>query len=506
MRAGSQGERAESGVRRAALVALALLAQLGYLAYLLRRAGEFPCVSLAARLLALCAVIALCGGRPGDTAERAWIALILLFPAPGLCLYLLVGRSCAARPELARPADAELLPSDGDALRQAEAACPEAAGLMRYIQDWGGYPVYRETRVDYHAQGHTAFEALKRELRAARRFILMEYHAIEPSNCFAELEGILAERAAAGVEVRLLYDDVGSVPFLGPDFVRRMEGRGIRCRVFNPLIPAIRPFMNHRDHRKLTVIDGRVGFTGGYNLADEYFGAKRPLGHWKDTGLLLRGGAVRSLTAMFQGMWSAAGGGADAPLPEPLPSRSASDGWVQPFAASPLDGERLGENVYLNLLKGARNYAWIATPYLIPDDAMLRELALAAKRGVDVRVLTPGIPDKRLVFLLTRSYCAQLARSGVRTYEYAPGFLHAKQMLVDGRSAAVGTINLDYRSLRLHFEDAVLLHGCAAIGDIRRDFESTLALCRETSARPFRRRGALARGGENLLRLLAPML
>ena len=513
---GRSGEKTataiQNSVGRAAFVALALILQLGYLVYLISRAGEYyPYITLAMEFLALSAVIAIYSQGRSAASKAGWIVLILCFPILGLCLYLLLGQSWATRSirrRFERANHAERLPQDADALRSAEADSPGMAGQMRYILNWAGYPVYRNTAVEFHSQSEIAFSALKRELRRAERFIFMEYHAIELSDCFLELEAILAERAAAGVEVRLFYDDVGSIGFIGPNFVRRMAERGVHCRVFNPLVPTLRPFMNNRDHRKITVIDGRIGFTGGYNLADEYFNVKHPYGHWKDAGLMLRGDAVRSLTAMFLEMWNAAAPQADDSLErfDTPAGEFAADGWVQPYADSPLDEERVGENVYLNLIEGARRYVWITTPYLILDDELLHELILAAKRGVDVRVVTPGIPDKKLVYQLTRSCCAQLARGGVRVYEYAPGFLHAKLMLVDDLSASVGTANLDYRSLYLHFENGVLLHKCAAIADIRRDFDSTLSLCRETTALYLGRRPTRARVAQGLLRLIAPLL
>ena len=263
--------------------------------------------------------------------------------------------------------------------------------------------------------------------------------------------------------------------------------------------------MNNRDHRKITVIDGKVGFTGGYNLADEYFNVKHPYGHWKDTGIMLRGDAVRSLTVMFLEMWNAVkkmdrdyGKYTEISCPA-----KDAPGFVQPYADSPLDDERVGENVYLNLLKNAKKTCWITTPYLILDDEMMHELVLAAKRGVDVRIITPGIPDKKTVFRLTRSYYAQLIRGGVKIYQYTPGFIHAKQMLVDDEAAVVGTINLDYRSLYLHFENAVLFRSCPAVLDLKKDFEETFPLCCEQiSSGKMRRMGML----DSLLRLFAPLL
>lgn len=504
----------QNSIGRAAFVALSLLLQIGWLVSLINRAGQYyPYITLALEALALAAVVGIYSQNRSSSGKTSWIVLILLFPVLGLCLYLLVGQPWATysmrrRFENVDQSLAGRLPQDQMLMRRIEKEDPAAAGQMRYLQQWGRYPVYENTSVEFHAQTEDAFEALKTELRRAEKFIFMEYHAIELSECFLELEEILAERAKAGVEVRLFYDDVGSLTFIGPNFVQRMEALGIHCQVFNPIMPVISAFMNNRDHRKITVIDGKVGFTGGYNLADEYFNVKRPYGHWKDTGILIRGEAVRSLTVMFLEMWNAIrkrdenfSAYTAVPCGEIL-----SDGYVQPYADSPLDDERVGENVYLNMLKNARRYAWITTPYLILDDEVIQELTLAAKRGVDVRIITPGIPDKKIVFQLTRSYYAQLVRGGVRIFEYTPGFLHAKQMLVDGQAAVVGTINLDFRSLYLHFENAVLMYGCSAIADVRRDFEATFPLCREMTEKYRGKRAVRMRVGQSLLRLFAPLL
>jgi len=504
----------KNSVGRAAFVALSLLLQIGYLVYLIARAGKYyPYIALGTEILALTAVVSIYSQHKSSASKLSWVILILVFPLLGICLYLLLGQPWATRSMRRRleSIDRSLedrLTMDRTVLGEVEEKVPGFAGQARYLQDWAKFPVYKNTAVEFHPQGEIAFESLKRELRRAEKFIFMEYHAIELSQCFMEIEEILAERAAAGVEVRLFYDDVGSFTFINPQFVQRMEARGIHCQVFNPLIPMISAFMNHRDHRKITVIDGKVGFTGGYNLADEYFNVKHPFGHWKDTGILLRGDAVRSLTAMFLEMWNASGK-TDGDYGRYILADCGdlqAGGYVQPYADSPLDEERVGENVYMNMIKTARRYVWITTPYLILDDEMTQELTLAAKRGVDVRIITPGIPDKRLVFLLTRSYYAQLVRSGVRIFEYTPGFLHAKQMLADDETAAVGTVNLDFRSLYLHFENAVLMHGCDALQDIRADFQATFPLCREMTEQYRGKRIIRMRITQSLLRLFAPLL
>jgi len=508
---GNKTKSIKNSVGRLVFVGLSLLLQVGWIVSLINRAGIFyPYITLLTEILALLVVVNIHARYRSSASKISWIILILFFPVLGLCIYMLVGQPWATRTMRKRfeNIDRNLISQ----LPQAEA--PMAAlkekdtaawNLSGYLLKWGKYPLYQNTEVEFHGQGEIAFEALKKELRKAEKFIFMEYHAIEFSKCFMEIEEILEERVKAGVEVRLFYDDVGSFSFIGPHFIQRMREKGIQCRVFNPLIPIISPFMNNRDHRKITVIDGKVGFTGGYNLADEYFNVKHPYGHWKDTGIMLKGDAVRSLTVMFLEMWNAVkkmdqdyGKYTEASHPV-----SSAPGFVQPYADSPLDEERVGENVYLNLLKSAKEYCWITTPYLILDDEMMHELVLAAKRGVDVRIITPGIPDKKAVFRLTRSYYAQLIRGGVKIYEYTPGFIHAKQMLADDEAAVVGTINLDYRSLYLHFENAVLMRDCPAVLDLKRDFEETFPLCcQQISSGRKRRMGML----DSLLRLFAPLL
>ena len=503
----------KNSIGRACFVAISVILQIGWLVDAGTRAGKiFPYLAAGTKLLALVAVIGIYSQNRSSASKILWIVLILVFPPLGLCLLLLVGQPWATKTMRLRFENIDqrqnrLLPPSPEVMETVEAQDSAVAGQMRYLQDWCKYPVYRNTQVEFHAQTDAAFAALKEELRKAEKFIFMEYHAIELSDCFLEIEEILAERVRAGVEVRLFYDDAGSAVFIGPRFVKRMEGLGIKCRVFNPLVPIVSAFMNNRDHRKITVIDGKVGFTGGYNLADEYFNVKQPYGHWKDTGILLRGEAVRSLTQMFLEMWNAVKK-MDADYSAYLmPVEPAEDGgYVQPYADSPLDEERVGENVYLNMLKTARRYAWITTPYLILDDEMVQELTLAAKRGVDVRIITPGIPDKKIVFQLTRSYYAQLVRGGVRIFEYTPGFLHAKQMLVDGKSAVVGTINLDYRSLYHHFECATYIYKNDCIPDIERDFQESIAVSRQVTPETIRNEKPFYKIVGSLMKFVAPLM
>ena len=383
------------------------------------------------------------------------------------------------------------------------------ANQMNYISQYAKFPVYQNTDIEFFKDASDGFEEQLRELKMAEKFIFMEYHAIEDAISFGRMKQILAEKAKQGVDVRVLYDDVGSIGFIDSKFVKRMEALGIKCRVFNPLIPVVNIFMNNRDHRKITVIDGKVGFTGGYNLADKYFNLEHPYGHWKDTGVKLTGEAVRSLTFMFLEMWNAM---SNKPLEDtsvffPDITYDAKENcYIQPYADSPLDNELVGENVYMNVVKMAKDYVYFTTPYLIISDELERELTMAVKRGVDVRIITPGIPDKKAVFEVTRSNYEDLVKAGVRIYEYTPGFIHAKECICDDELAVTGTINLDYRSLYLHFENGVLLYNCQAVKYMRKDFEETIKVSKEVTEVYKKKHPLNIRIKRGLLRVFAPLL
>ncbi len=411
---------------------------------------------------------------------------------------------------------------------------PGAANIMDYLKNLAGFPPYENIDIEYYDDASKGIEAQKQELRKAEKFIFMEYHAIENAESWHAIQEVLEDRVRAGVEVRVFYDDMGSIGFIDTDFVRLMESKGIRCRVFNPFKIGLNLFLNNRDHRKITVIDGKVGFTGGYNLANEYFNITHPFGHWKDTGVKITGPAVRSLTAMFLEMWNAikgndendtdfsrylgatydpdqnpaaeGSGAGQASSAEAAEGRSSGrKGFVVPYGDQPLDDEHVGENVYISIAEYAKKYAWFITPYLILTDEMIHALGLAAKRGVDVRVITPGIPDKPIVYSITRSYYQSLVECGVRIFEYTPGFCHCKMSIADDAVATCGTINMDYRSLYHHFENGCLYAYCDAVADTKKDFVETMAECREVTD-SYRDPSAGKAAGQMILRLVAPLL
>ena len=491
-----------NSIPRFIFVGLSVLFQAGWVLLTALVLNEhYPWVALITRILSLLLILAINGKQGNAAFKMPWIMLIMAFPVMGLSLYLLLvgfgdmGKT-GKRMQAVRSAIHSQLPE----------GTGEENGLSRYLQDRVGFPAYRNTAVQYFGEAKNAFEAMKEDLEKAESFIFLEYFIVSPDSAFEELCEILIRKARQGVDVRLMYDDMGSIR-VNLLFAKKLADAGIHCLVFNPAVPILNLFMNHRDHRKITVIDGKVGYTGGYNLSDEYFDRTRPYGKWKDTGLRLEGEAVRSLTALFLEMWNTCARSNEPIGPFLQISHPVlSDGLVQPYGDDPLGRERVAENVYLNLIYSARKTLYITTPYLIITDEMTNALGLAAKRGVDVRIITPGIPDKKTVYAVTRSYYAGLAARGVRIFQYSPGFIHAKQILCDGKVASIGTSNLDYRSLYLHFENNVLLYGGNAIEEMAQDFDNLFAQCEEVTEKYRNGRSRMLRMGQYIIRLFAPML
>jgi len=508
-----KGKHSGNSILRAGFVGISLLFQVGWLLLLIIRLNEYSAwISLVSAVLSLLIVLHLYSKHTTSAMKMPWIMLILTFPVMGLCLYFLIiifgdlGNTGKRLKEV-RSLQVQHLKQDPSVLEKLFRADNGIGNQFRYLQNYAGAPVYENTEVTYYPQASQAFEAMKKDLEQAESFIFMEYFILSDTSAFREIREILERKVKAGVEVRLVYDDVGSVGYVNLTYAKQLNEGGIQCRVFNPALPVLNSFLNHRDHRKITVVDGKVGFTGGYNLSDEYFGRAFPYGLWKDTGIRMEGEAVRSLTAAFLEMWNVNSRKAEDMRPYmEVCHRTPSEGFVQPYTDNPLDAERVAENVYLNLINSARKSLYVMTPYLIITDEMNAALGLAAKRGVDVRIITPGIPDKKTVYALTRSYYSGLASQGVRIYEWSPGFVHSKQCICDGQIASIGTSNLDYRSLYLHFENNVLLYGCEAVRQMEVDFHQMFPQCREVTEHYRTGRGRIMRTWECILRLFAPMM
>lgn len=504
----NKGKR--NSIARGIFVGISVLLQIGWLLLIILKLNRYSAIiSLLTGLLAVLAVLRLASRQTTGAYKIPWILLIMALPVMGLSLFLLTQlaqspRGAARRMDAQKQEIARYLEKDEAVCLQLESESRSAANQMGYLRRHNGSAVYTNTGTEYFGSCADAFERMKEDLSKAEKFIFMEYFILEDGESFRQLRQILKERAAAGVDVRLMYDDIGSIGKTNWRYAAEMQADGIRCHPFNPALPILSLFMNHRDHRKLTVIDGKVGYTGGFNLADEYFGITKPYGHWKDTGLRLEGEAVQGLTATFLELWAVADRTKEDIRPFLQVRHSArADGYVQPYGDSPLGGERAAENVYLNLVGDAEKYVWFMTPYLIITEELSRAMTLAAKRGVDVRIITPGIPDKRAVYALTRSYYPGLVESGVRIFEYSPGFCHGKMCICDGKMASIGTSNLDYRSLYLHFENNVLLYRCQAVSQLEADFEDTFSQCREVTGQY---RSRILKLGQCILRLFAPLL
>lgn len=382
---------------------------------------------------------------------------------------------------------------------------PRTAQTFRYVSRLSGYPVCANSSAQYYALGDALFPAMLEELRRAERYIYLEYFIVAEGTMWNTIEEILEEKAAQGVDVRMIYDDVGSLPTLPPDYAARLEARGIRCIAFNPMRLILSGTLNNRDHRKILVIDGRVAFSGGINLADEYINVTSKHGHWKDGGFRITGPAVQSYADMFAEFWNAFSRN---PIPRAeleVPKLSGpADGYVLPYCDSPMNRDAISNHLYMELLDQAVHYAWFCTPYLMPGDMLLDAFVRAAQRGVDVRIYMPGVPDKPFIFRISRSFYRPLLEAGVKIYEYTPGFLHAKACLVDDRMGTLGTVNLDYRGLFLHFECNALFYRASLLRDLKTDMAETQAKCREITLQDLPKgiRHALANG---ILRIIAPL-
>lgn len=442
----------------------------------------------------------------------AWLIPILAAPLVGGLMYFLYGdkkpakfmrKKLDAEYEITKPFKAQ----DPEAYAHLKEVSERFCGTSRYVCACG-YPIFENTEVTYYSVGEDMFQAMMAEMEKAEHYIFLEYFIIEEGVMWDQMLDLMTKKAANGVDVRLIYDDMGSAAKLPGKYDRQMEEKGIKCMRFNPFLPVFDLVMNNRDHRKILVIDGHTAFNGGINLSDEYINEVVKFGHWKDTGVCLKGEGVWNFTLMFLEMWNAYRK-EDVDLnvfrpkvyhPEPF----KGDGFVQPYSDTPLDEENLGENVYMEILAQAKRYVYIMTPYLIVDHEMKTALCQAAKRGVDVRIITPGIPDKPMVFRLTRSNYKPLLEAGVRIYEYTPGFIHAKSFVSDDKLGVVGTINLDYRSLYLHFECATMMYRCPALMDLKKDSLETMEKSKEIQPGEFHSTW-LYRLLDAILRVCAPL-
>ena len=487
---------------------LALIAVgLGFLA------GYFSYVMIFLQLLSLIVVIYLVSKPQNPMYKIAWLIPILLLPVFGGLFYLLFGKRNISRKirrymemvsrDLRRMMDRQ----PKRAVEELRRLDPAAYKQSYYIAHKALAPVFQHTQTRFLTPGEEMLPCLLEELSKAKHYIFLEYFIIQDGVMWQSVLNILKQKVAEKVDVRLLYDDVGSIMTLPDDFQQQMIDLGIDCRVFNRFRPSPDVFMNYRDHRKICVIDGNVGFTGGINLADEYINAYEKHGYWKDSAILLKGEAVWSLTILFLEMWGNSLSEADIDFEAYRPTESyPTDGFVQPFGDSPIDADLIGETAYMNIINNAKDYVYIQTPYLILDNEMITALCIAAQCGVDVRIITPHIPDKWYVHAVSRANYTQLVEAGVKIYEFTPGFIHAKTIVSDDLYATVGTTNFDFRSFYLHFECGVFLYRASTVLDVKADFLETQKVSQEVTAQDCRKVSFPARLMRALLRVFSPLM
>lgn len=499
---------------RGAVAALMLLAQAVFMFVIFGRLEQYS-FYLSGTVTVLTAIFLayLLNTRSNPSVKLTWAVIIAVVPVFGVLLYLFITFDVGHRAEqrLLQNIEAEsapLMPEQAELNARLAREEPALFPLITYLGKANGYAAYENTDVTYFSRGEDKYQAMLRELEKAEKFIFLEYFIVEEGEMWDGVVDILTRKAAEGVDVRVLYDGTCSILLLPASYPKKLRALGIRCKVFAPIRPFISTSYNNRDHRKIVVVDGKVGFTGGVNLADEYINRRERFGHWKDAAVMLRGDAVRSLTLMFLRLWNAGEKQREYEpfLNEPTGALPGSRGYVIPYGDSPLDSELTGEMVYLDILNTARNYVYIMTPYLILDNEMVTALTFAARRGVDVRLILPGIPDKKYANILAKGHYRALTEAGVRIYEYTPGFVHSKVFVSDGTKAVVGTINLDYRSLYLHFECAAFLYKVPAIRDILKDFDETFPQCREIGPAAAADLPLTTRLAASVLKLAAPLM
>ena len=495
-------------LKRGAIVLLGVLLQfaLALLTYIYI-AESYLLVKIIIETAGLLLVVHLIRNSKSYSYILPWILIILLFPITGAFLYFIIGYSKNSSRLLRRIVRSEI--ENKKYLVQDKKIKEELKdnSSIRYISDYENFPVSTNNDVSYYPLGEIGFKEMIKELKQAKSFIFLEYFIIKPGEMWNTILEILKEKAENGVEVRLLYDDFGCVGSLDKNYHKELKKYGIQCIAFNRLSPLSGTIMNNRDHRKILVIDGKVAFSGGINIADEYININSKFGHWKDNAIKVSGDAVWNYTVMFLTMWNSFAKVDDDfnKYKFNFPKSKEHKGYVAPYGETPLDNEITGQNIYLNIINQANDYIYICSPYLIIDTDMINALTLAAKRGVDVRIVIPGIPDKKIVYLLSESYIDPLVMYGVKVYKYSPGFIHAKVFVADDKVATVGTINLDYRSLYLHFECSMYMENVKCIKDIKKDMEETIDKSYEISkleARPSLPKAVL----QGLLRLFAPLM
>lgn len=496
------------------VIALLLILQLAaYLVLVLYMQKYMPHFMISVGIFTILVMIYLFNNRMDSAAKLTWMFVIAALPLFGSVMLLFTQRNIGhrtikeltaaaidkTRDAITQPAGVkEKLSSDGQATDD----------LVTYLNRSGCFPIFEGSEVTYFPIGEAKFEAMLEELRKAEKYIFMEYFIIEEGYMWGKILEILIEKAAAGVDVRVMYDGMCEISTLPFGYSKLLEEKGIKAKAFAKITPFVSSHYNYRDHRKILVIDGKTAFNGGVNLADEYINYKERFGHWKDTAVMIKGDAAKSFALMFLQMWNLRNEEEDISgfLDDGGYRPEHPSGYVVPYCDCPLDEDKVGEAVYIDMLYRASTYVHIMTPYLILDGELENAIRYAAQRGVDVKLILPGIPDKKAAYSLAKSHYKSLIGAGVKIYEYTPGFVHAKVCVSDDVKAVVGTINLDYRSLYHHFECATYMYKTDCIGDIEKDFEETLAKCRTVTPETIKNEKISYKILGALMKFIAPLM
>lgn len=498
-----------TAIKRAITVIIGVLLQFGFaISIQLFFREHIAIIGIIYELLSVLIVLKILKDSTRISNDLPWIILILLFPIFGTILLITLSSNYARSKLLKNIFKSEkeyqqYLKQDIKIRKEID---ENDLDNLKYIIDRSKYPVTKNNRITYYDYGEKFYPELLKELNKAEKFIFLEYFIINKGQMWDGILKILKEKASQGVEVRILYDDMGSIAMLSTKYPNELKKMGIKCIPFNKVSPFKGIFMNNRDHRKMTIIDGKVAFSGGVNLSDEYININSKLGIWKDNGIKIEGDAIWNLTIMFLTMWNANIKEDKDILKFKYEFKNTEkiDGYVVPYGVAPLHEDLIGEDVYINIINSAKKYLYIMTPYLIIDTDMTNALIRAAKRGVDVKIIVPGIPDKKIVYTQTSSFFELLSNGGVKIYKFTKGFVHSKVYVSDDKRAVVGTINMDYRSLYLHFENGIYMENVKEIKDVKKDMDETLKDCKKLNDKDVKS-GIFKGIWQSILRLFAPL-
>lgn len=499
---------------RTGIVAILLIAQI----FLLFNVFSFleslvPYTVATLLVFTIMMVVYVFNSNHSTSVKLSWITLIMLLPGFGGLLYIFIQTDIGHRTIkkrikiIVKETQKEFLDQE-DLMEKLKSENKGLYNLATYTGRAGGFPIYEGSRTKYFPLGEDAFKEMLIQLERAEKFIFMEYFIVDEGYMWGQILKILSDKVNQGVEVRFMYDGTCEFALLPHSYPKKLRALGIKCKVFSPIRPFLSTHYNYRDHRKILVVDGRVAFTGGINLADEYINLVEVYGHWKDTAIMIEGQSVESVTLMFLQLWNASEENRSymTEVYKSKPLEKKETGYVLPFGDSPLDNDKVGQMLYMDILDRAKDYVYIMTPYLVLDGEMVTSLQFAARRGIDVKIIMPHIPDKHFVFAQSRSHYRELIESGVQIYEYTPGFMHAKAFLSDDSKALVGTINLDYRSLYHHFECGLYMEETSTIVDIKSDFEKTLEKSQRVTLEDIKKYNIFMTISGRVLKIFAPLM